>query len=622
MSFSPLERGFTAWRLQDALAAVKLSGLAGESAKSAETKLGRAGVCFKTELFSSIKLTSLGGVMRKVGWYLATLAALTLTLAVSAAAPQRMRVGDIRGLISGNLIIEPDQTNPLPIGRGGYPLGFAFAPGRPELAYCALEQEPQGFVSALRLVQLENLWPVTRTRMVTRQNRRGESYQVPENYLVELPFAQRERELYKKTLPLSPPDQTANYLSGPILWCPDGARFALFSLQGEFFKPPVKKDLWLIDCATGQKRELTRGALVTEAVWSPDGKWLAYITRADKASGGAPAGMWLAAAGEGPGQCIGGAAPALNWTADSSRLCFQGASGEGQAYSPATGKTTPYSSVASPLLPWQISPNGKYRARVANSQLEIRDRGTGARVLNLPGKEFGCWYPDSTLFAYFDAGGKLTITALNGMQQGHLLGIEEPADPSPVPGLPSVQWSSPALIVREGESGPEAPKHTVSWLALLEGGRLQALRLKHRPPSLHEGAVLHPPTPEEEQGIILSSMRQIALATLMYADDYDETFAPQKNVEKAVLPYMMNSELFDRPGYPKQPIFRYLTDALPVAAIEYPADTPLWQVDLGGKQICLGFADGHARWYDREAGEEILRRAGIPAPPAPKTRLH
>jgi hypothetical protein len=544
--------------------------------------------------------------MRKVGWYLASIAALTLALAVSAAGPQRMQVSDIRGLVSGNLVIGPDQPNPLPIGRGGYPLGFAFAPGRPELTYCALEQEAQGFVSVLRLAQVENLWPVTRIRPVPRVNSLGQTVYLPRPYQTELPFSQRERELLK-LMPPSPAGPAARYLSGPILWSPDGARFALFCLQGEFFRPPLKRDLWVVDC-NGQKRELTRGALVTEAVWSPDGKWLAYADGADRTGG-----LWLAAAGEGGGKRIGPGASDLNWSADGSRLYYRGEKGRGQYYLLAGGETGDGALPPPAALPWQISPNRKYLARRAGSQLEIIDRATGTRLMSLSAEEFGGWYPDSILFAFFDSRGKLTLTALNGVHRGHLLELEQPAGLSPVAGLPSVQWSSPSQ--QEGEGSDKA---AVSWLALLEAGGLRVFRLNHHTPSLHEQAALHPPTPEGEQSMILSSMRQIALASLMYASDYDEMFAPQKNVERAILPYMKESELFDRPGFPKQPIFKYLTDGIPVAAGSDPAATPLWLVDLGGKQICLGFADGHAGWYDREQAEDILRREGIVPPPSPR----
>ncbi len=54
---------------------------------------------------------------------------------------------------------------------------------------------------------------------------------------------------------------------------PDGKR-ALFGARGEVFTVPEK---------TGPTRDLTNtsGAHERDAVWSPDGKWIAYVSDAD-----------------------------------------------------------------------------------------------------------------------------------------------------------------------------------------------------------------------------------------------------------------------------------------------------------------------------------------------------
>ncbi|MFQ3612006.1 MAG: hypothetical protein SNJ72_10995, partial [Fimbriimonadales bacterium] len=98
----------------------------------------------------------------------------------------------------------------------------------------------------------------------------------------------------------------------------------------------------------------------------------------------------------------------------------------------------------------------------------------------------------------------------------------------------------------------------------------------------------------------LSTGRQIAMALLMYAQDYDESFPlADTEVSQVLLPYLNNPSLLEHP-LTKQPVFTYLLNGENLANIENPAETKMGIVDWGDPQfVVVIYVDGHAKMVPR-----------------------
>ncbi|MFO7947164.1 MAG: prepilin-type N-terminal cleavage/methylation domain-containing protein [Armatimonadota bacterium] len=165
------------------------------------------------------------------------------------------------------------------------------------------------------------------------------------------------------------------------------------------------------------------------------------------------------------------------------------------------------------------------------------------------------------------------------------------------------------------------------------------------------------------QASCLSNVKQITLAALMYAGDYDEHLCPAKNygpVEysdgeggtrlaravwyRLLQPYMKNREILQCPsadtqrdwdtyssatnGYGYNRFLGWYDDVVNVAKIDYPSQTAML-ADVGGYDNYLlyyrhlgpdrryisqrhngganfGFSDGHAKWYKVAHPSEYL----------------
>jgi TolB protein len=79
-------------------------------------------------------------------------------------------------------------------------------------------------------------------------------------------------------------DTGASY---PIAEGVQGAYDGTLSPDGEHLAVSIRddggvSDLWIIDVETGEGAQVTDGAQATNASWSPDGEWLAYMTPDDR----------------------------------------------------------------------------------------------------------------------------------------------------------------------------------------------------------------------------------------------------------------------------------------------------------------------------------------------------
>jgi len=149
-----------------------------------------------------------------------------------------------------------------------------------------------------------------------------------------------------------------------------------------------------------------------------------------------------------------------------------------------------------------------------------------------------------------------------------------------------------------------------------------------------------------EQTSCMSNLKQLCLATIMLANDYDETLPvpealtalpipPQKPLEKedwvtALEPYFKNREILRCPSAPNLPVGYAFNRALlgaKLADIPNPAQTVmLFDSDLGGEHpvggaealagparhegmVNLGFVDGHVQTCGLEEAKQLLAGA-------------
>ncbi len=131
------------------------------------------------------------------------------------------------------------------------------------------------------------------------------------------------------------------------------------------------------------------------------------------------------------------------------------------------------------------------------------------------------------------------------------------------------------------------------------------------------------------QSSCLSNLKQLCLAFLMYAQDWDERL-PTKTWVKDILPYTGNAQILICPSRPDQKIGYAFNEALVgvnLKKIDRPAETvllieanlkddnplgsakdiPEGGVHSGG--VNLGFVDGHCKWVSVLEAKEILQRA-------------
>ena len=102
---------------------------------------------------------------------------------------------------------------------------------------------------------------------------------------------------------------------------------------------------------------------------------------------------------------------------------------------------------------------------------------------------------------------------------------------------------------------------------------------------------------EAQQAVAMSNAKQIGLACMMYAQDYDERYPPAEDIVNVLQPYTKNLQIFNNPATNRLGFTYLLPGGTEMAAIESPADTPLGYV-LGPGGRAIVFADGHVTWKD------------------------
>jgi hypothetical protein len=400
--------------------------------------------------------------------------------------------------------------------------------------------------------------------------------------------------------PLSPPTLLAqneaslnSYFEGPLLWDFDAVKLAGFRVGMKDSKPAIR-ELWIYDCMTRQLSIAVPQVRVNLACWSFDGRKLAYSV--NQAADPGQIGLWLLDLNSRAKTKI-TSQPALSlaFYKNDAALFYQTPEPVTYSYQFSTAKAEKLPGF--PRSPWQLSPDGRYRAALSEENLEVREMNTGNKVFSAPAAAIGGWLPyNNDIFAYLAPDQRPTITPLTGPEKSATLSFGLPAEVLP---SASLQWSGQVQPI-SGEPG------NIIWLAYQADNKLLAQRVwfgnipeLNKPPTAREG--------EREKAILLSNMKQIALAALMFADDHDETLPPSADFIKQLTPYVQNNLAFFQPGNPKRPVVRicYQGDGIPIGDIPDIAFTVIFKIDTG-KDVVMGFADGHVKSLPRKEAAAVI----------------
>jgi len=129
-----------------------------------------------------------------------------------------------------------------------------------------------------------------------------------------------------------------------------------------------------------------------------------------------------------------------------------------------------------------------------------------------------------------------------------------------------------------------------------------------------------------QQVSCLSNVKQLCLAVMMYAQDFDQQL-PGEDWAPAIQPYTKNAQILICPARPDLPVGYALNEAvlgMALGDIPRPAETVLlFESDLGGEApvggpeaLCqqapheggvnLGFVDGQAKMVPLEQAQDLL----------------
>lgn len=115
----------------------------------------------------------------------------------------------------------------------------------------------------------------------------------------------------------------------------------------------------------------------------------------------------------------------------------------------------------------------------------------------------------------------------------------------------------------------------------------------------------------------LSNLRQVGLAALMYAMDWDEVLPPMEDpatVEEALWPYVKNRDLFYHPATGDSYLSNASLSGKLIADFEHPEDMVMFYeaTPWGDGSRAAVFVDGHAKRLDAKEWERLKRISGIP----------
>ena len=516
-----------------------------------------------------------------------------LVAAGEQGEPPMWRYGGSGKLVSGEWAFDLSGAQRVLADEGPI-TGFAFGPGRVEVAYCGPAQ--RGERSGLWIVSASSSYPARR---------------------VEGKFW-RKTTAPSRLLWAAPEGVT---LRGPVWWAPDGSRIAARACSGEW------SDLVAVDYEGGDPVWITRNARVIAAAWARRADRIAYVT--EEADGRA---VWVRAVPAGVAERVGDGGWDLRWSLDGESVrWFSLKSADVWVEMEWQAETDSAREIG--LMP--ARPEGAVRAPDGRVWAAVEQEGEGPGQLVLysgtsaigeavllpdarPQRVLG-WSPDSGLVLVLsETGFVLAVAARAPAYTAHELARpsrEFSAERAGILGYPidadagAPVWSSDGkmfayVMARQFTQGTGlvlTHGRDVSLGDIYPLGCLVVNEIRHE--------LLEPVGPlREEVRTVLGNMQVIAASLQMYLADYDASPMSQnadelRQVLADYVDHLTDESVFMRPGTEDEIAVRYLAapgmrpwdvedwQDMPVAVVEY-----LWDYDV------VIFGDGRVELFKKTSG--------------------
>jgi len=455
--------------------------------------------------------------------------------------------------------------------------GFAFGPGRAELAYCAPAE--RGGPSALLTAHIS--FPQRKSRWSGH------------DYLAVSP----------RLLATAPVGVT---FRGPIWWSPEGARIALRACGEESSR------LVIVDYLSGQIAAVPEGEGVVEVAWSPGGSETAFV-RAEEGKRS----VWVYSRETGESRRLGAGGYHLRWSLDGSALHWLRDDSEEvwtamrwEVGSGALATGGPRPARREGAL-W--SPDGQLCATLEPAPDDGEDRivvypvnSTVGETLSLPGLEpeklLG-WSPDSQFLLALAGGDVLAVVSARppGSGVSALMDVmpeytdmraavsEVPVDAEAGPPTWSSSGELLAYVVPDRALKFEHDDATAYWVV-------------HRVQREYVGGGALPAKLERE--MVTHNLKVIALGMLMYLNDYDKTFPYSDDVDylrTAINTYIYNPSVFMRPGTENSVVVSFTIDpGTRTGEVKDPSKTPMATIDYSPEFYGIAYMDGHVEMFEKK----------------------
>lgn len=185
--------------------------------------------------------------------------------------------------------------------------------------------------------------------------------------------------------------------------------------------------------------------------------------------------------------------------------------------------------------------------------------------------------------------------------------------------IPFARVGTPAMTNSKIETrlesilSPSAGHRGITSIQVLAALALAALAIPTFA-SFHASAHGQAGDPADERHAALTNAKQMGLATIMYANDYDDYYPYVQQTASAVevlRPYTKNVEVFKSPTKGGRFLYNLNIGGVSGTAIEFPAQTPMWIESLPDPKmsVAVAFTDGHAKLIPPTGMPDIKKAA-------------